>query len=165
MSVLEVDFCKTRNAMWDAIRNFPGLAGVFKQEYSFNQEEDLMVEAGNPSISDFPSIMILPTSCDPTWWTHEMMKWLVTYDITVSTGGWALPEGERLIELVVEAIYRNAPPGDSVTYVKRASGYHPQQLGAIRWAFRGGDKPGPPKRTDTTVSIALRRQKDPFQAS
>lgn len=162
----ELNLTAARNSLWDAIDNYPGTSGAFAQTIRFNKEESLVQEMGKPpSISDFPAIMIKPASCSPEWWTHEMANWPVVYDVHIWTQDWALPEGETLIEKVLEAFWRATPPDSTVTYVKQATGYYPYKLAPFRWAMVGDGSQYQPRATEITATVALRLQKDPFQAS
>lgn len=157
----ELNLAAARNSMWEAIDNWSETAGVFAEDYRFNEAID-QIDLNGPSISDFPAIMILPTSVTPAWFTHEMMQFPMVYGVTVWTQDWALPEGEDLIERVMNAIYRATPPGQTVTYVKKATGFYPERLGPISWKFIKTGQDQAVKATAITMNIGLRLQKDPF---
>lgn len=159
-----------RLSLWDAIEHWPALQRfppadtslLFERTYRLDDESLLLSEIV-PSLSDLPALAILPTSVTPAWFTHEMQTWPVLFDVTLWTADWHLPEAESLIEHVIDAVYRSHAEGSSVSYVKQATGFHPQRLGPITFDYT---RLGPDRELTAIVTrtlITLRTSKDPFQ--
>lgn len=162
-----------RESLWDAIDNWPELkrqpddvgASIFNQLYRFDDEMPLLDEIA-PSLAELPALAIMPTSVTPAWYTNEMQTWPVLFDVVLWTQDWSLPEPEDLMEKVINAIYRataSSPPGNTVPYVKAATGYYPQRLGPISFARSRVGEEQTLKVIVTTAVVTLRTQKDPFQ--
>lgn len=155
-----------RNALWDAIDNWPGLESestttgrAFQQTFRFNDDSDLG-SAIQPALGDLPAVAILPVSSAPEWFTHELQQWPLLFEFRLWTADWSLPEAEALLEATIRAIYQAGEiPG--VSYVKATTGYHPRQLGPLTFEFaRAGDRG--PKVTLARFTLGLRVMMDPF---
>lgn len=136
-----------RNAVWDAIDNWPALSGAFRQKIRFepSQAGKLMMPAKDePSGVDFPAISVAPSAVNPVWLGNQVQFRPVSLSIQIWTSGWdSLPQNEQLWEDVVEAIYKAKPDGGGDTYIGSATAHGPYGFGNSRWVrvtFPNGQK-------------------------
>lgn len=97
-----------RQGLWNAIENWPSLAGVFKRSYRCEDKGQTQGLVPEPtSTMDLPAIAIYPASGDSPWITNAQQE--LTYALTLSiwTETWSLLAIERLYEQIVIAIQRS----------------------------------------------------------
>lgn len=160
-----------RRAIWSAIDNWPDLAGAFNLKLRFDSvgadQDDGALSGGmltdtlEPSLSDLPAISVIPTTVDPSWWTHEMMTFLASYQVVIWTRDWYLPDAEDLIEKTWKAIWQAAASDSSAGYVKVATGYHPKRIGPIQWQMASVGRDRSLRATRVQMTLGLRTQQDP----
>lgn len=152
-----------RNAVWQAIDNWPALLGVFKQ--SFRHEVEMMLQEMEPSISDFPCIAVTPAEVVPSWFTNQAQQWPYTLNVAIWTPDWILAPAEQLIEDVVSAIYKASATVGGPTYIKAATGFHPERLGPMTlqpMKLNDSDDGDGTKAIRTSIAITLRINRNPF---
>ena len=136
-----------RQAVWDAIDNWPALSGAFRQKlrYEPNISGKLGIrDADEPSGVDFPCIAVAPSVINPIWLGNTIQFRPLSLTITIWTEGWnSLPTNEQLWEDVIDAIYKCKLPDNSDTYVGAATAHGPYGFGNSRWVrstFTSGQK-------------------------
>ena len=169
-------FTVARRSLWDAIDNWPALAGVFKQKFKL-EDDNRIAAAGagaaasvggfEPKLADLPAILIFPSRVDPAWYTNQQMNWPVAYVVTFWTKNWDLRLPEQLIDAVAEAFHKSTASGtptrDTVSYVKAATGFHPQMVGQISFnAGVIGPKDNEIRVIRTQLQFVLRNNRVPF---
>lgn len=102
-----------RQAMWQAIRNWPATRSAFKRQFDFDSESAAVVSP-KPSPSDFPLISIFPTSVDPRWWVYSAQEWTYALKVEIWVKDWILTPAEQLVRAVVAAVFRSSTnPNDA----------------------------------------------------
>lgn len=154
-----------RRSLWAAIDNYAALSGAFashwKYESDIGQSWEKIDKAG---LADFPVIGILPLVVQPEWVLNSIMEFSDAYTIDIRHP--KLPTCERLIELVWKAIYQSASIGTpTVSYVKAATGYHPQVLGPIQRTPIGMGEGGTLRVWQFQMGVGLRLRQSPFSTS
>jgi hypothetical protein len=156
----DLNLTAARNSLWQAIDNWPDLVGVFAQTFRWNEAVDFQTD--EPSPSDFPSLSIRPTTLKPEWFNNDTQQCSLLVNVRLWTQDWTLPEPERRIEQVLDAIYRCVPPDQKQTYVQLATGFDPIPLQNITFARAkaGNDKSVKCRQVD--LYLGLRIHKTPF---
>ena len=155
-----------RNAVWQAIDNWPALANAFALKLKHDAEMSLMQD-GEPSISDFPCIAITPADVVPNWFTNQSQFWPYTLNIAIWTPDWKIALAEDLVEKVVSAIYQASATPGGVPYIKAATGYHPERIGPMTMQparLRNTDDGEGTQAMRTGIALTLRINRNPFTA-
>lgn len=150
-----------RIAAWNAIQNYPELAGEFTR--CFKTDDDLAeIQLRDPSPSELTAIALYWEPISPNWQTNRNTIWPIALTATVWLPGHELTKAERLAEYVIDAFYRATPPGQTAAYIHTATGSFPQRTGPIKIQSveLGRAKNVRALRVDT--SFVLRSTKDPF---
>lgn len=137
-----------RQAVWDAIDNWPALATSFRRKirYEPNQSGQLFMSpaADSPALQDFPSISISPSAIVPSWIGNQVQFHPLSLTVQILTAGWdSVPKSEELWTEVINAVYHGKPDVDSDTYIGTATGRGPYGFGNSRWTrvtFPNGQK-------------------------
>lgn len=120
-----------RNAVWDAIDNWPAFAadGDTPAAWTRKYKDPLDVaelSLHDPGVADLPAIAVTWGPTTANWWTHQMQQWGQQLVVTF----WLPADSEavaewRLMQLM-QAVYQSAPvESPSVSYVRRATGRPP----------------------------------------
>lgn len=163
-----------RRALWNALDAFPALknsaddptATLFHQRFDF-ESEAATFEALEPSISDFPCIMIAPASVNPLWYLNQMQNWQIIFQVTIWTADWTLPELENLIERTAEAFFQAVPDdgtGSTVPIVKGTVGFYPM-LGHFVISPANVGQERETKATRVQMQLTLSNNKNPIGVS
>lgn len=152
-----------RNAIWNAIDNWPALADAFAMKLRFDAD-DGDPEDGQPSISDFPAIAVGDVSVATKTVMTQTQEWAATFSILVWTQGWNYSRANALIDPIIAALYKSKPDGESVSYIKSATGFHldsPPQLTQQPVTLQDADDGGT-KAILTTLKVTLKIHRNPF---
>jgi len=126
-----------RQAVWNAIDNWPALDGVFREKLRFepNATGKLSgMDFEEPSGANFPGIGIFPSVVNPVWLGNQVQFRPYSLTITIWTQGWnSIKQSEQLWEDVLNAIYKCKLPDDSDTYIGAATNAGPYGFGNSRW--------------------------------
>lgn len=166
-----------RRSLWIAVDNSSELVDAtsstgrsFNSTYRFDGSyaadvADTMIGSVLESLGagDLPALQIQPVSVTPVWYTNEMQVWPFMLNVILFTQDWGLEQPEDLVEKLCNAIYRYCRPADgTVPVVKAVTGYYPHRLGPIMFQQQLAGQQRDLKVLQTTLTIALRLQKDPF---
>lgn len=165
---------RARRALWDCIDTWHELrqAGdpsksIFRLKMRWNEDQPLMADF-EPSLSDFPTIEILPAGAiSASWDTNVAQSWPYALEIRVWVQGWSLPELEDLAEKVGRAIFQATPEGSTVSYVKNAIGLYPQIGGFTITPVKiqdGSDDEDAVTATRLSLQVLLPAKFNPFGA-
>lgn len=156
-----------REACWDAIDNFPALnplgSSVFRKKLRFDSD-DLTPADLLPAVTELPCICVVPFGMPTEWDTNRMMEWGLTLNLQIFTG-LNLATSEQLVFDTLKAIYKAAPDGSSVSYVKNGTtgtGHHAKKIGQIRWSREQVGTGSGITALLAQIQIALRLNVDPF---
>lgn len=152
-----------RNALWDAIDNWPALSGIFALKMRFD-EDDGDAEDAQPSISDLPAIAVDRASIQTATFATQTQTWTATFSILVWTQGWNYGRANELIDPVIAALYKSAAVGSSTSYIKSATGFHldkPPTFTQQRVTLQDADGDGT-KAVLTTFEVTLKIHRNPF---
>lgn len=120
------DLTLARNAIWDAIDNWPELDGTFNKKFRFRQgDKSLNRTVG---FGDLNAIAIWTDSFSEEYAFSIETKWPVTYRISVWTRDWELDMAEDIVTKISRALWKSKPVGDPVSYLQRACGGLTPQL-------------------------------------
>jgi hypothetical protein len=126
-----------RQAVWDAIDNWPALANTFRQKIRFEKSSGTklgLIDSEEPSGQDFPCIAVSPSVVNPTWLGNQVQFRPYSLTITIWTAGWdSVNQNEQIWEDVINAIYKCKLPDDSDTYIGAATNAGPYGFGNSRW--------------------------------
>lgn len=126
-----------RQAVWDAIDNWPTLSGAFRQKLRY--EPDVTGKLSNPESDeptgmDFPAIGVFPSVVNPAWLGNQVQFRPYSLSVQIWTAGWkSLPQNEQLWQDVIDAIYKCKLPDNSDTYIGAATMHGPYGFGNSRW--------------------------------
>lgn len=127
-----------RRAVLDAIDHSPLLADssnptgrVFNQIIRYEDNNHLVSEAYEPSISEFPAIDVRwGGGANAAWLTNKEMQCVVPVELRIYTGGNSLPEPEQLVFKVIRSLFQAREAGALDTYIALGTnGYAPRLLG------------------------------------
>lgn len=150
-----------RNSLWDAVNNWPALTGQFKEKFRVDDSSQSMSDI-TPSDGQMPTLVILGTGIKPDWETNEMQAWHIVYALTIFTP-LDQPLAEQLVWEVIRAVWQSHAEDDPVPYVKRATGYWPEQTGQIQWKTGQVGTSSGIDAIQATVFFTLRINVDPSQ--
>ena len=155
-----------RTAMWNAIETYsalnPGGASVFKRKFKHETGEggtlQTIIQSG---IGDLPSIEIMPGRNDFKWQTQRMADFPYNVDVRlIHTKLYLL---EQYAQDIIKAAWQQGATDSGVSYVKAATGYHPQTVSAsVPTLAKIGDRTLGTKAWAMTLTFALQFQYDPF---
>lgn len=158
-----------RNSIWSAIDNAAELADAFAYKFRFNKNSDEteVFDSLEPSISDLPGIMIMPTQIEPVWAVNVGQEYTAPFVVTIWTPDWDLETAEALSEKVQRAIWQTGPSAN-VSYIRSVTGFLPRGgLSALHEFTRlggdGGNNRGV-RVTKTTITVVLRPRQNPLTA-
>lgn len=162
-----------REAVWNAINNADALRvggqSVFKRQVRFDDSEAPFMEADDwlawLGYGDLPALAIWTQEVSMGWAENTAQEWIMPLLIRMATPNHSLPEPENLAEQVVLAIHETQIPGTTVSFVKRATSYHP--VGAGNFVFtpeyiseaEDSDGENAIKIVETTFNLSLRFKK------
>lgn len=130
-------FTKAREAVWDAIDNWPAFAAsgdtpaAWKRK--FKTDEDLEeLSLHDPGPAELPAIAVTWGPTSTNWWVNVMQQWQQQLFVTFwLPAHWQEAAEWRLIQLT-QAIYQAAPEeSPTVSYVRRAVGRPPTKNSPI----------------------------------
>ncbi|CAB4177903.1 hypothetical protein UFOVP1004_37 [uncultured Caudovirales phage] len=138
---------QARQAVWDAIDNWPALQGAFRRKVRFEPSQSgqqfMSPAVDTPALGDFPSISISPSAIVPAWIGNQVQFHPLSLTVQILTAGWdSVPKSEELWTEVINAVYHAAPAGGD-TYIGTATGRGPYGFGNSRWTrtqFPNGQK-------------------------
>jgi hypothetical protein len=118
---------KTREAVWNAIDNWPAFSDSATWVRKFKTAADLEeLSLHDPAVGELPAIAVTWGPTDPKWWVNTMQQWSQQLFVTFYLpAGWRDVAEWRLIQLM-QAFYKCAPedhPG--VSYIRGATGRLP----------------------------------------
>jgi hypothetical protein len=121
---------RARQSVWDAIENWPTLAGEFKRTWKFDDPGGVAAEPV-PTMGELPALAIYPSEPTASDWIVNQAQ-LVPYKLRAQlwTRHWRLETGERLWQEITQALFRCAAPGQP-SYVLRGTGYNGIDLGPL----------------------------------
>jgi hypothetical protein len=162
-----------RNALWSAIDLWPDLKNSandatctrFARTYRLDDGDTPIVKELEPSMGDLPALMIAPLTLIPQWYLNQMQNWPTLLQMTIWTPQWALPEPERFVEDLSNAIYQQQAVGTTVAVVKQATGFYPQVVGPVTFLPVKIGKDGTVKAMRTQMQVTMRTNKNPFSPS
>lgn len=154
-----------RAAIWDAIENYAALnpsgASVFKRKIKHEGQTgglDSIIQSG---LGDLPSIEIVPSTQDYQPQTNRMTEF--PYNVEVRLLGLYLDKLETYAQDIVKAVYQQgAPATPTVSYVKAATGYHPQAVRVATPQIVPLGRGKAPKAWGMVMTFSLKFQYDPF---
>lgn len=137
-----------RQAVWNAIDNWPALNGAFRRKVRFEPsqagQQFMSPAVDSPALGDFPSISIAPSAIVPAWIGNQTQFHPLSLTIQILTSGWdSVPKSEELWSEVIQAVYHSRPTPEADTYIGTATGRGPYGFGNSRWTrtqFQNGQK-------------------------
>ncbi len=150
-----------RNAVWEAIDNWPALRYRFQRSYK--TDDDLAeLQLRDPAPHELPAVALYWGAFTPDWKNNRMQEWPIVTRATVWVPGDQHTLAERLIEHVFDAIYQAKPTGSTVPYIHAATGYPPRRVSemSVQTVTLGRAQQLRALRVD--VAFAMRSNKDPF---
>jgi hypothetical protein len=143
-----------RNALWDAIDNWPSFADVFKRSYKFDGDDSPEI---NPVLAQCPAIAVYP---DPGT-SKEVLNKIYEHSyhllILLFTPTWSLTLPDQLWQELIKAAWKS-DGGSGVPYVKAATGFYPENNFTVeqdRIFLKDG------KATLTTLRLTLKVRFNP----
>src|SRR5690606_15337676 len=106
------------------------LDGAFEQKYKLDGDMAQLNDSGNPLTPHMPAIAIFPTSAAFGWYTHRQQKNVLILEVRIWTGRWEYSQAMRLMMQTRAAIWRGSD-GSGVSYVKAATGFHPEKTSDV----------------------------------
>lgn len=154
-----------RMAVWSVINNWselnPAGASVFKRKLTHADDVGLLMSSINPGIADMVAIEVLPVRTTPQPLLHRMQQ--ASYMLTIQLAGLKLATLEDTIEKLVRGLYQAADPlTPNVSYIKAATGYHPQTYDVSWQKATVGEAQRKTKCWLVSVNLGLKFQVDPF---
>lgn len=123
-----------RNAVWDAIDNWPALQGIFEKKVRNEGELEMLdLDQDIPEITDLPVIAIWPPQDSARWFQFQNQLITIPLEIRVWTDGWNSATSEQVFWDLRDAIHQSHPDGVALPYIKAATCYQPKVL---QWSFR-----------------------------
>lgn len=165
---MTVRITNARLAVWDVINNWselnPSGVSIFKRKLTHADDVGLLMSAISPGIGDLLAIEVLPVRTTPEKLLHRMQQ--ASYMLTIQLAGLRLTTLEDTVEKLIRGLYQAADPDTpSISYIKAATGYHPQTYD-IGWQKASiGDKQHKTKCWIVSVNLGLKFQVDPFGAA
>ena len=126
---------KARFALWDSIATYtiPGgesLNERIKRKYRFDDKK-LTNRDPIPTRGDLPALSIYPAPSVPKWKTNQRMVIPYVLQCILWTREWDMTTAEELWQRINEAFFQSKPDGLQVTYIQRAIGNVPVQIGTF----------------------------------
>jgi hypothetical protein len=160
-------FTDARNAVWAAIDNWaalnPGGRSVFNRKITHGTNTANLENDVAPGLSDQIAIEIVPVNANPKWQTNRMQE--CSYFLGVKLVGQVLERLEQVVEDIWQGVYEAKAGGTELSYVRTATGYHPQSLGITWTRTQSGNEQRKIRVWQATLSIGLRFNKDPLGRS
>jgi hypothetical protein len=137
---------RARQAVADAIQQWPTLSGVFRRRYLFEDDPGGIAGEPSPTLGDLPALGIYPDAAESPWVLNQAQEIRYPLRIDLWTRAWDVRRGEFLWEEIIKSLHQSLPTADG--RVKRLVGFsslapRPIQLGkdqsgptATRWTFR-----------------------------
>jgi hypothetical protein len=127
-------FTKTRNAVWNAIDNWPAFtideASVWTRKFRDPADiEELALH--DPCAADLPAIAVTWGPTSPEWWVNVMQNWPQQMFVTFWLPGHQLDVAELRAVQLMQALYQCAPEGSTVSYIRAAVGRPPSKTSPI----------------------------------
>lgn len=154
-----------RAAIWDAIENYSALnpsgVCVFKRKIKHESATGMLDSIIQSSLGDLPSIEIVPSQQDYQLLTNRMAEF--PYNVEVRLLGLYLDKLETYAQDIVKAVYQQGSVlTPTVSYVKAATGYHPQSVRVATPQIVALGRGKAPRAWGMVITFYLRFQYDPF---
>jgi hypothetical protein len=154
-------------AVWAVINNWPELnpngVSLFKRKLTHADDVGLLMSNISASIGDMLAVEVLPMRTTPAWLTHRMQD--AAHMLTIQIAGLKLAVIEDVVEKLVRGLFQAADPATpNKSYVKAATGYHPQTYDVSYQKTSVGDGQHKTKCWLVQINLGLKFQVDPFGA-
>jgi hypothetical protein len=152
-----------RLAIWSAINNWPDLnplgVSVFARKVTHDDDVALIPSNQTSGIGDLTAVEVFPVNENPDWQTHKMQH--VPYTVVVRIVTTKLATIEDLIQKTIKGLYQSGTTA-TVSYVKAATGYHPQSTRTTISRVSLGEKARKIKVWQADIAVLLQFNRDPF---
>lgn len=110
-----------REALWEAIDQWPELRGQFKAKFRADQLHQLFADGFAPALGQLPAIAILPESAGTGWDTNQGQRIQYGLHVFVWVRGLDAEPGERIWQQFHRAVWQAKPTGSTQTYIDRVA--------------------------------------------
>lgn len=115
-----------RGAVWNSIDSWEPFAEVWSRKYTASTDvEELALH--DPGLMDLPAIAVNWGNIGQNWWTHREQKWPASLNVVFWLPVDQIEVAEWRAQQIVECLYRAKGEGQSLTFLRAATGYPPEK--------------------------------------
>lgn len=151
-----------RNALWDAIENWPALQSggspIWKRSFKFDGDDSPEI---NPNASQLPAIAIYPEPGFAKMVLNKVQEQNYKLIVMLFTSTWNLSDPDTYWEEIVKAAWQS-DGGGGTPYIKLATGFHPKtEITVDQHRIKVDPEGKPTKATLTLIGLTLQVRFNP----